>query len=172
MHTEHLWELRRTVSDLVSEYLEVNDAIFAAPWWRIIPSFVKPISFDKLAIKISQVEYGLRELQRQLRELHKEGTPEKKTYLALLDQYIVALSTAVIALNRIVVGKKGKTEGKSYDMSAYNADCAAYKEAKKRYYVVAEEINGRWRAYKSGLKEFDPPATEVALRSDATNRTA
>jgi hypothetical protein len=168
MHRGQISELRRTVNDLITEYLEVNDDVFATFWWRTILRNLFPIPFDKLAIKISQVEYGLGEVRRQLLELYKEGTPDVKTYLALLDQYIAALSTTVVALDRIVVGLKGKTEGKPYDISAYNADCAAYKDARNRYHVVGGEVNRKWRAHKSGLNEFDPLATEVALRSDAT----
>ena len=152
MHREQISELSRSVSDLLTEYIQVRDGVFAIRWWRSIPipGLFRPIPFDKFAIQISQVEHGLGEIERQLRDLYKKGTPDEQTYLDILHQYITALSMAVVALSKIVVGQKGKNEGKQYGLSTYNADCAAYKEAQNHYYVLGAEMNRRWRAYKSG----------------------
>jgi hypothetical protein len=134
-------------------YLEVHDGMFAHPWWRSIPvpGLFKSIPFDKFDIQISKVEEMIRETEARVRSIYEQATLCEKRHLAVLHQYTVALMNTVTAIRPIVRGLKGETDNKRYNMSTYNADIAAYKEAEKGYHALGEGMNRSWQAYQRSL---------------------
>jgi hypothetical protein len=144
-------KLSRDVFAGLKLYVEVHDGIFAQPLWRSIPlpGLFKPIPFDKYETQISGVEQVLKERVAHARSLYEKAAPDEKAYSALLHRYAAALLKAVMALRPIVAGLKGKTERKPYDMSAYNAHLAAYRNSEKGYQALGKEMNREWRAFRA-----------------------
>jgi hypothetical protein len=170
-HREQIEELTHHVNTMLTLYVEIHDGIFAHPWWRSvpIPGLFKAIPFATYEIQILKIEHILREIEGQVLALYDEATPDEQPYLATLHQYSVELLKTVIALIRVVVRLKAKTEGKPYDMSAYNTDAAAYKNAEKGYHALGEEMNREWRAY-CGRRQLDEPMNKAVAESNATSQ--
>jgi hypothetical protein len=169
VHREQISELTHGVNNMLALYVEVHDGIFAHPWWRSlpIPGLFRAIPVDKYEIQISAVEQILREIEGHVRTLYKVATLPEKTYLDALHEYIIALLKAVTALGRVVVRLKHKTDGKQYDLSAYSADVATYRNAEKGYHALGEAMNHKWHAYRE-LPELDEPTDKRVGQDNST----
>lgn len=132
------------LNELLSRYIEINDAIFKFSWRKIIPlPFIfKPIDFGHLHSRAEQILSQLESCNQQISSLIEDLTQEESRFADFLSEYCMVLIETVSLLKGIIHQLRLKSEGsEKYTLTEHNKQCDLYKNAVDKYRTMGSKLN-------------------------------
>jgi hypothetical protein len=142
-----LIRIATTINDLLTKYIELENAIFGTPFWRSlpIPFLFKPIPFKDLTKRAEQVTYELSIQLGHLKAVNQEVQVEHHPALvrlhACLNDYTDRLRDAAKGLEYLGHHLARKADGVPYSFSSYRQDCDNYGKLRDGYLEIGSELN-------------------------------
>lgn len=146
---EELKSIAAAINELLSRYIEINDAIFKFSWRKIVPlPFVfKPIDCGHLHSCAGHILSQLEVCNQQICTLTDGLTENESLFADFLSEYCKALIGTVSLLEGITLQLNLKSKGSGeYSLTEHQQQCRLYKGAVDKYIAMGDRLNELYQA--------------------------
>ena len=141
-------ELAKRANGWLTSYIAIHNEVFEFRLRKILPFpfLFQAINYQEHSSTLTGIRAGFERCEQDASALQNErALPNNgKVFLSCLLEYLNALHETIDTLVSITAQLHRKSQGEHYYWKDYKYDCARYKEQRRRYAAIGEDLNSHY----------------------------